>query len=324
MSKRVGSQESAPSDQPTTAGSYHVPALLEETVDVLITDPDGIYVDATFGGGGHSREILRRLGPEGHLFGLDRDLDAQERCGITDPRFTFVRTDFRYLTNFLSYFGITQVDGLLADLGVSSHDFDEAERGFSFRYEDAPIDMRMNRAAGETAAELIERLERDDLAALLQRYGEVRQSRRAATLIKEASEGGRLTTMKGLVDALAPMVPEYNRKLRNKLLSQVFQALRITVNDEMGSLYALLRSLPELLRPGGRAVFITYHSLEDRPVKNFFRTGDLEGERDTDLYGNVLSPLRPLSSKPIVPSPEEIECNPRVRSAKLRAAERIR
>ena len=306
---------------PTTAGVYHVPALLRETVDSLITDPDGIYVDATFGGGGHSREILSRLGPEGHLFGLDRDLDARDRCDISDERFTFVRTDFRYLSRFLTYFGVTHIDGLLADLGVSSHDFDEEGRGFSFRYDDAPIDMRMNQSAGETARQLIDRLEWSELATLLHTYGEVQQSRRAATLIKQAAERGELETMKGLIDALSPIAPERNKKLRNKVLSQVFQALRIAVNDEMGALYTLLESLPTLLAPGGRAVFLTYHSLEDRPVKNFFRYGNVAGDRETDLYGNLRAPLRPLSSKPVIPSAEEIERNPRVRSAKLRAAE---
>lgn len=309
--------------KPTTAGVYHIPALLHETVETLITDPSGVYVDATFGGGGHSREILRHLGPEGHLFGLDRDLDARDRCDIEDERFTFVRTDFRYIPRFLHYFGIDRIDGILADLGVSSHDFDEGDRGFSFRYEEAPIDMRMNQSAPETARQLIERLERDQLADLLYRYGELQQSRRAASLMKEAAEAGQLQTMGQLTQALEPIAPERDRKRRNKVLSQIFQALRIAVNDEMGALYTLLESLPEMLRPGGRAVFLTYHSLEDRPVKNFFRDGNVEGKRQTDLYGNPIAPLRPLTSKPLIPSDEEIEQNPRVRSAKLRAAERV-
>lgn len=318
-------RDERPADRatPVTAGSYHLPVLLTESVEALITDPNGIYVDATFGGGGHSAEILRRLGSGGHLFGLDRDPDAAAHCALTDDRFTFVPTDFRYLPLFLRYFGLPHIDGLIADLGVSSHHFDEAARGFSFRYAEAPIDMRMNQSVGETARDLILRLERDELAALLRRYGEVKAAGRAATLLKSAIEDGGAETMGQLVEALIPLLPAHDHKLRNKLLSQILQALRIAVNDEMGALHSLLHALPDLLKPGGRAVFLTYHSLEDRPVKYFFRTGNIDGERRTDLYGRLLAPLHPLTTKPLLPSDEEIERNPRARSAKLRIAERI-
>lgn len=299
----------------TTADGYHVPVLLTETLNQLITDPNGTYIDVTFGGGGHSREILKRLGPNGHLFGIDRDLDAQKNCDITDERFTFVRSDFRYIAHFMDYFGVEGVHGILGDLGVSSHHLDDEERGFSFRF-DAPVDMRMNQAAPETAADLIYRSSLEDLTRILKDYGEIKGAYRIAKLMKEASAEAPITSIQKLLDAIAPAQPPHDKKG----LARIFQALRIAVNDEMGALTSLLQAGEELLLPGGRFVIITYHSLEDRPVKNFFRTGNVSGERITDTYGAPISPIEPLYSKPTIPSDEEIATNPRARSAKLRTA----
>lgn len=300
-----------------TAGCYHVPVLLSESVDALEVRPDGVYLDATFGGGGHSREILRRLGPGGRLFGVDRDLDALAHCDIEDERFTFVRSDFRYIAHFMDYYGVSQLDGILADLGVSSHHLDDEGRGFSFRF-DAEIDMRMNQAGGRTAAALIRETEVADLADIFKHYGEVKGSYRIATCLKQADEGGRLSTVADLVDALKPVCPPHDKKN----LARIFQALRIAVNDEMGSLAHLLAVSAELLRPGGRLAVITYHSLEDRPVKNFIRTGNIEGTRHTDAFGALIAPMRQIGSKPTLPSDAEIAANPRSRSAKLRIGER--
>lgn len=297
----------------TRADGYHVPVLLEESIDVLVTNPDGVYIDCTFGGGGHSRHILERLSEKGHLFGFDRDPDARANCDIEDQRFTFVRSNFRYLRRFMTYYGIEKVDGILADLGLSSHHLDDESRGFSFRF-DAPIDMRMNSSGGTTAAELIANKSAEELGQILATYGELKGSYRVATLMKRASDSGQLATISDLLNAVAPVVPPHDKKQ----LAKLFQALRIAVNDEIGSLETLLVEGEQLLRKEGRFVVITYHSLEDRPVKNFFRTGNIRGERHTDLYGQPLTTISPLSSKPILPTEEEVTRNPRARSAKLR------
>lgn len=295
------------------AEGYHVPVLLEESVAALVTQPNGVYIDATFGGGGHSRHILEHLSPDGHLFGLDRDPDAWANCNITDDRFTFVRSNFRHLRHFMDFYGIEQVDGITADLGLSSHHLDDERRGFSFRF-DAPLDMRMNSSGGRTAAELIASSSEEELGSTIALYGELKGSYRIASLIKKASEEGRLHTIQDLLLAVAPVVPERDKKS----LAKLFQALRIAVNDELGALEQLLTDGLQLLRPQGRFVVITYHSLEDRPVKNFFRTGNIAGERVTDHFGVPISRITPLQSKPILPSKEEEARNPRSRSAKLR------
>ena len=302
----------------TRAEGYHVPVLCEESVVALVTDPGGIYIDCTFGGGGHSRPILESLAPEGHLFGLDRDPDAARECQISDPRFTFVRTNFRHLRHFMDFYGIEQVDGILADLGLSSHHLDDEGRGFSFRFE-GPLDMRMNSRGGRTAAELIASLKQEELGKLLATYGELKGSYRIASLLKRASDEGRLSTIGELLTAVAPVVPERDKQS----LAKLFQALRIAVNDEIGALHQLLSEGSELLAPGGRFVVITYHSLEDRPVKHFFRAGNVEGLRQTDHFGAPIAPLKPLHSKPVLPSEEEIARNPRARSAKLRIATKL-
>ncbi len=299
------------------APTYHIPVLRDESIRQLITDPDGLYIDATFGGGGHSAALLRQLGSGAHLFGVDRDLDARKNCTITDSRFTFVRSDFRYIGHFMAYFGIDRVDGILADLGVSSHHLDDPERGFSFRF-DAPIDMRMNQAGGATAAELIQTSSVEDLARILKEYGEVRGAWRVATLIKQASDSDSLHTIQDLLDAIAPANPPHDKKG----LARIFQALRIAVNDELGALRDLLSEGQKLLKPGGHFAIITYHSLEDRPVKNFFRTGNIDGIRHTDHFGVPSSTFAPLYSKPTLPTESEIASNPRSRSAKLRTGVR--
>lgn len=297
---------------------YHIPVLLEKSLEQLITNPDGIYIDATFGGGGHSKAILERLGENGHLFGVDRDLDALSNCSIQDKRFTFVRSDFRYISHFMNYWGIDKVDGILADLGVSSHHLDEAERGFSFRF-DAPIDMRMNQAGGMTALELITASTTEELANILYNYGEVRSSRKIASKIKEAAEAGMLSTIQSLLDVLRPIIPPHDKKG----LARLFQALRIAVNDEIEALRELLENGRSLLKKGGRFSIITYHSLEDRPVKNIFKFGNIAGERIVDQYGVLTTDFLPLMPKPTFPSLEEIELNPRARSAKLRTGVRL-
>lgn len=299
----------------TRAEGYHVPVLLEESIEALVTNPDGIYIDCTFGGGGHSRRILEALSPKGHLFGVDRDPDARDHCDISDDRFTFVRSNFRHIHQFMQFYGITQVDGVLADLGLSSHHLDDESRGFSFRF-DAPLDMRMNKSGGKTAAQLIEELRQEELGAVIANYGELKGSYRIATLLKAASEQGQLKSIQDLLTTVAPVIPERDKKS----LAKLFQALRIAVNDEIGALEQLLREGTNLLRPEGRFVIITYHSLEDRPVKNFFRSGNISGERQTDRFGVPITPIKPLQSKPILPTAAEEAQNPRSRSAKLRIA----
>ena len=294
---------------------YHIPALLAESMDGLAIKPDGTYVDVTFGGGGHSRAILERLGPTGRLLGMDQDMDAWENR-LVDDRFTFVHGNFAYLKNFLRYHGITHVDGILADLGVSFHHFDEVERGFTFRA-DAPLDMRMNRNAPFTASELVNSYSEERLADVLYLYGELRQSRRLASALVKARP---LTTTGALVEAVRPLLKPSQEK---KELSMVFQALRIEVNGELEVLRKLLTQSLEVLRPGGRLAIITYHSLEDRLVKNFMRAGNIEGKVEKDFYGRVKAPLRVVNNKVIAPSDDEVERNPRSRSAKLRVAELV-
>ena len=294
---------------------YHIPALLRESIDGLAVQPDGNYVDATFGGGGHSRAILQCLGPGGRLLGMDQDMDAWENR-LDDERFTFVHGNFAYLKNFVRYYGLDGVDGILADLGVSFHHFDDVNRGFTFRA-DAPLDMRMNRSASFTACELLNNYSAERLADVLYLYGELRQSRRLAAAIVAARP---LSTTGELVDAVRPLLKPSQEK---KELSMVFQALRIEVNGELDALRKLLAQSLEVLNPGGRLAIITYHSLEDRLVKNFMRSGNVEGRQEKDFYGRVNTPWRVVTGKVIVPSEEEVARNPRSRSAKLRVAELI-
>lgn len=296
---------------------YHIPALLEECMEGLDIKPDGKYIDVTFGGGGHSREILRRLGSNGHLYSFDQDEDAQRNI-IDDERFTFVYSNFRYLKNFMHYHEVEAVDGVLADLGVSFHHFDDEERGFSFRF-DAPLDMRMNKQARLTAAEILATYSEERLAQLFSLYGELRSARRIAAAIVAARSKGGVKTTGELLELVSPFI---NRKQEKKELAQLFQALRIEVNSEMDSLRAMLRQAVEMLKPGGRLVVITYHSLEDRIVKNFIKTGNVEGVVEKDFFGRVKTPLCAVNNKVIVPSDEEVERNPRSRSAKLRIAEK--
>ena len=298
-------------DQPV----YHIPALLSETIAGLAIKPDGKYVDVTFGGGGHSRAILERLGPDGRLVGMDQDLDAWSNR-LEDERFTFAHGNFAYVKNFLRYYGIDGVDGILADLGVSFHHFDDVERGFTFRA-DAPLDMRMNRGASFTAQDLLNTYAEDRLADVLYLYGELRQSRRLAAAIAKARP---LSTTGQLVEAVRPLLKPSQEK---KELSMVFQALRIEVNGELNALRKLLDQSLQVLKPGGRLAIITYHSLEDRLVKNFMRSGNVEGRQQKDFYGRVNTPWRVVNSKVITPGEEEVERNPRSRSAKLRVAELI-
>lgn len=297
---------------------YHVPALLPQVIDALAIRPDGVYVDVTFGGGGHSRAIVDRLGPKGRLYGFDQDSDAAANA-INDPRFTFVHSNFRYLTNFMAYHDVAGVDGILADLGVSFHHFDEPDRGFSFRWEDSPLDMRMNSKATRTAAQFIAEADESVLANVFREYGELKNGRQIARALVAARAAGKpLATAADLMAVVSPLLNPAHEK---KDLACVFQALRIAVNDELEVLKALLTSAAKVLRPGGRIAVITYHSLEDRLVKNFFRTGSLDGEKgETDIFGNTSTPFKPLNNKPIVPDEEEIEQNPRSRSAKLRVA----
>lgn len=296
---------------------YHIPALLEECMEGLDIKPDGKYIDVTFGGGGHSREILRRLGSNGHLYSFDQDEDAQRNI-IDDERFTFVYSNFRYLKNFMHYHEVEAVDGVLADLGVSFHHFDDEERGFSFRF-DAPLDMRMNKQARLTAVEILATYSEERLAQLFSLYGELRSARRIAAAIVAARSKGGVKTTGELLELVSPFI---NRKQEKKELAQLFQALRIEVNSEMDSLRAMLRQAVEMLKPGGRLVVITYHSLEDRIVKNFIKTGNVEGVVEKDFFGRVKTPLCAVNNKVIVPSDEEVERNPRSRSAKLRIAEK--
>ncbi|MCM1067713.1 MAG: 16S rRNA (cytosine(1402)-N(4))-methyltransferase RsmH [Muribaculaceae bacterium] len=299
---------------------YHIPALLPQSLEALALRPGGVYIDATLGGGGHSGAILAQLrGTGGHLYSIDQDSDAIARAFVDDA-FTAVHGNFRYLLNYCDYYGITgKVDGILADLGVSSHHFDEAARGFSFRA-DGPLDMRMNKDGGRTAADLVASASEDELTTIFKVYGEFKQARRLAkALVAARSDGGVLTTGQ-LADLAGRFVSPANRK---KELAQVFQALRIAVNGEMEALEAFLEASVEVLRPGGRLAVITYHSLEDRMVKNFMRGGSVSGEVQKDFFGRSTAPMKALGSKPIVPDEAEVLANPRSRSAKLRVAEKL-
>ena len=295
---------------------YHVPVLLEESVSGLNIDPDGVYLDLTFGGGGHSREILKRL-KDGCLIGFDQDSDALANVP-DDSRFIFVNHNFRYLRNFLRYCGYDEADGILADLGVSSHEFDEAGRGFSFRF-DAELDMRMNQRSRLKATDILNTYSEENLIRIFRNYGEVDNVRRLVDLIVNARTGKMITRSEEFLQVIAPCVPKQKEK---KYLAQVYQALRIEVNGELEALGDMLKEAERALRPGGRLVVITYHSLEDRIVKNFLRSGNFEGKVEKDFYGHVKRNFELVNRKVIVPSEEEIERNPRARSAKLRIAEK--
>lgn len=297
----------------TQKNEYHNPVLLEESVDALDIMPGGVYVDATFGGGGHSREILSRMDSTARLYSFDQDADA-ERNIVDDDRFTFVRSNFRYLENWMRYYGIEHIDGILADLGVSSHHFDDETRGFSFRF-DAPIDMRMNKRAGKTAADILNDYTEEQLADIFYIYGELKTSRRIAAAIAKARAAKPIKTTTDLLTIVDPLMPKERQK---KDLAKVFQALRIEVNREMEALKEMLTAAVRLLRPGGRLSVITYHSLEDRMVKNVMKTGNVEGKVEKDFFGRTSATMRPLQGKPITPSAEEQTDNPRSRSAKLR------
>jgi len=297
--------------------NYHTPVMLQEAVEGLNIKPKGVYVDLTFGGGGHSREILTHLSPEGHLYGFDQDLDAQAGAP-NDERFTFVRSNFRFVKNWMMYFEHEHIDGILADLGVSSHHLDEGERGFSFRY-DAPLDMRMNQRARLTARQVVNEYSEEQLTNILRLYGELKQSRQLATAIIKARTQSPIETTGQLAEILTPQL---GRQREKKDMAKVFQALRIEVNSEMTALRQMLDASAQLLVPGGRLVVLTYHSLEDRMVKNIMRSGNVEGQVEQDMYGTILSPLRPVG-KMQIPCEEEQAENPRSRSAKLRIAERV-
>ena len=297
---------------------YHIPVLLKESVDGLDINPDGVYVDVTFGGGGHSREILSRLGDNGHLFSFDQDADAENNI-VDDPRFTFVHSNFRWLSNWMRYYDIDHIDGLLADLGVSSHHFDDAERGFSFRY-DAPLDMRMNREGGKTAADIVNDDTEEHLADIFYLYGELRRSRQIAAAIVKARQRKPILTTQDFLQVVDPL---FRREKEKKDMARLFQALRIEVNHEMQALSEMLTSATRLLAKGGRLSVITYHSLEDRMVKNIMKSGNVNGKvEEAPVYGRKASPYNLVNNKVIVPSDEEVERNPRSRSAKLRIAEK--
>ena len=298
---------------------YHIPALLPQSLEALDVRPGGIYIDATLGGGGHSSAIAALLSGDGHLYSIDQDSEAIARA-FSHPCFTPVHGNFRFLENYTDYFGITgKVDGILADLGVSFHHFDDASRGFSFRA-DGPLDMRMNPRATRTAADIVATADVDELTSMFKIYGELKQARKLAAALVAARDKGGVTTTAQLAEIASRFV---NPAREKKELAQVFQALRIVVNGEMEALEAFLRHCVSVLKPGGRLAVITYHSLEDRMVKNFMRSGRIDGEVEKDLFGRSSSPLKQLSSKPIVPDDAEIEANPRSRSAKLRVAEKL-
>ena len=301
----------------TTAETYHVPVLLRESIDGLDIKPDGVYVDVTFGGGGHSREILQRLGKKGHLYSFDQDEDAEENIP-NDDRFTFVRSNFRYLRNWMRYYGVEHIDGLLADLGVSSHHFDDETRGFSFRF-DAPLDMRMNKRAGMTAADILNNYNEEQLADVFYIYGELKNARKIAATIVKARNEKTIETTGDLLKITEDLLPKTREK---KEAAKLFQALRIEVNHEMDALKEMLNGACDVLRDGGRLSVITYHSLEDRIVKNFMKAGNVEGKVKQDFFGRIEAPFKQVGGKVITPSEEEQQHNPRSRSAKLRIAEK--
>ena len=302
----------------TTAETYHVPVLLKESVDGLDIKSEGIYVDVTFGGGGHSREILSRLGKKGHLYSFDQDADAEQNI-VNDDRFTFVRSNFRYLSNWMRYYGVGQIDGLLADLGVSSHHFDDETRGFSFRY-DAPLDMRMNKRAGKTASDILNEYSEEALADVFYLYGELKNARRIAAAICAYRQQQQIKTTADLTKATERLIRTEKEK---KDMARLYQALRIEVNHEMDALRDMLKSATNLLTKEGRLSVITYHSLEDRIVKNVMKIGNVEGKVEQDFFGRISSPFRLVSNKVITPTEDEQQTNPRSRSAKLRIAEKI-
>ena len=302
----------------TTAETYHVPVLLHESIDGLAIKSGGIYVDVTFGGGGHSKEILRRLDEKAHLYSFDQDPDAEKNI-VNDDRFTFVRSNFRYLKNWMRYYGVDHIDGLLADLGVSSHHFDDETRGFSFRF-DAPLDMRMNKRAGTTAAEILNTYDEEQLADIFYIYGELKNARKIASVIIKTRNEKKIETTGDLMSATEKL---FQREREKKEMAKMFQALRIEVNHEMDALKEMLNGAKDLLGEGGRLSVITYHSLEDRIVKNMMKAGNVEGKIKQDFFGRIEAPFRLINNKVIVPSDEEQQQNPRSRSAKLRIAEKI-
>lgn len=297
---------------------YHIPALLNECIEGLNINPEGIYVDATFGGGGHSRAIVNNLGEKGHLYSFDQDQDAIANA-IDDPRFTFVYSNFAYITNFMRFHGVKHADGILADLGVSFHHFDESDRGFSFRF-DGTLDMRMNQRGGKDARWILANYSEEQLAQIFYLYGELKTSRKIANAIVKSRNNKTINTTGELLDIIKPFIKPAQEK---KELAQVFQALRIEVNNEIDVLKSFLNQTIKVLKPGGRIVILTYHSLEDRLVKNFFKSGNIEGKVEKDFFGKVNSPFRLINNKVIVASEEEVARNPRARSAKLRIAEKI-
>lgn len=301
-----------------TEPTYHIPVLLHESIQGMNLHPGGIYVDVTFGGGGHSKEILRNMGEGSRLFSFDQDADAEKNI-INDGRFTFVRSNFRYLHNFLRYYGVPEVDAILADLGVSSHHFDDSERGFSFRF-DGKLDMRMNKRAGMTASDIVNTYEEDRLADLFFLYGELKNSRKLAAALVKARAGKNIATINDFLEIVRPL---FGKEREKKELAKAFQALRIEVNQEMEALKEMLYAATDALKPGGRLAVITYHSLEDRMVKNIMRTGNVEGKAEQDFFGNRKTPFRLVNNKVITPSEEETGRNPRSRSAKLRIAEKL-
>lgn len=318
VKKRKNGDDDSSVPQQESGVIYHTPALLNETIEGLNLKADGIYVDVTFGGGGHSKEILNRIGAKGKLFGFDQDLDAIKNI-VDDKRFTFIRSNFKYMKNFLRFHGVEKVDGILADLGVSSHHFDEAERGFSFRF-DGALDMRMNTESKITAASILNTYSEEDLANVFYLYGELHNSRKIARTVVQARTKEPIERIFQFIEILKPY---FGREKEKKDMARVFQALRIEVNQEMEVLRELLEQSLEMLNPGGRIVVLTYHSLEDRLVKNYFRSGNFEGKLEKDFYGNIIAPLKPVNNKVIIASDEEVERNPRARSAKLRIAEII-
>lgn len=308
-----------------TAETYHIPVLLNESIDGLNIQPGGIYVDVTMGGGGHSHEILKRLDANAHLYSFDQDADAEANLKqnhgddlLNDERFTFVRSNFRYLKNWMRYHGVEQIDGLLADLGVSSRHFDDESRGFSFRFE-SPLDMRMNKRSSKTAADIVNNYAEEALADIFYLYGELKNSRKIASLLVKARQEKKIETTG---DFIAVVEPLFKREREKKDLAKLFQALRIEVNGEMSALKELLTSVVDILKPGGRLSVITYHSLEDRIVKNIMKAGNIEGKIEQDFFGRINTPFKLINNKVIVPTDEEQEQNPRSRSAKLRIAEK--
>ena len=297
---------------------YHIPVLLKQSIDGLAICPEGIYVDVTFGGGGHSREILKHLSGKGHLYSFDQDPDAEQNI-VENEHFTFVRSNFRFLQNFMQYYGVEEVDGILADLGVSSHHFDDAERGFSFRFEGL-LDMRMNQRAGKTAADIVNEYTEEDLAHIFYLYGELKNSRKLASILVKARAKQPIQTIGDFLNIVQPL---FGREREKKELAKVFQALRIEVNQEMTALKEMLQAAISLLKPGGRLAVITYHSLEDRMVKKIMKTGNIEGKLKQDFFGRIETPFKLVNNKVIVPDDEEQARNPRSRSAKLRIAEKI-